>query len=37
MTFVRSFVDMSMMMCMRSGMCTVRCASDIGSPCSISE
>lgn len=31
----RSFM-MDMMMCMRSGMCMVRCASDYGPPCFIS-
>ena len=30
-------VNMPMMMCMRSGMCMVRCASENGSPCFISE
>ena len=35
---IRSFqMMMDMMMCMRSGMCMVRCASEDGSPCFISE
>lgn len=34
----RSYVTvMDMMMCMRSGMCMVRCAENSGSPCFISR